>query len=197
MKALYFKDHIRLNSRNSSEIWKTINEVLPRNTKSKTNIYSIKIENCNFTDANIFNDYFTEIGPKSSSGIPRGPTSCSDYITKANSSFHLKQTSPNAILDLLKSIPAKKATSLDNIPSRLVKEAAPVICKFLVTIFNKSVDTGIFPTGMKLAKVTPIHKANDKENLNNYRSSMEKMLPLSIIYKINRIIFNYLLLNLK
>ena len=175
---MYFKDHIRLNSRNSNEIWKTINEVLPRNTKRKTNIDSIKIENCNFTDAKeileIFNDYFTEIGPKSASGIPRGPTSCSDYITKANSSFHLKQTSANAILDLLKSIPAKKSTSSDNIPSRFVKEAAPVICKLLATIFNKSVDTGIFPTGMKLAKVTPIHKANDKENLNNYRSSMEK-----------------------
>ena len=188
---MYYKDHIRLNSRNSSEIWKTINEVLSRNTKTKTNFDSIKTENCNFTDAKeiseILNDHFTEIRPKLASGSPRGYTSCSDYITKANSPFHLKQTSPKTILDLLKSMSAKKATSLDNIPSRLVKEAAPVICKSLATIFNKSVDTGIFPTGPKLAKVTPIHKANDKDNLNNYR-------PISVLSSIakvfERIVFN-------
>ena len=188
---MYYKDHIRLNSRNSSEIWKTINEVLSRNTKTKTNIDSIKTENCNFTDAKeiseILNDHFTEIRPKLASGSPRGYTSCSDYITKANSPFHLKQTSPKTILDLLKSMSAKKATSLDNIPSRLVKEAAPVICKSLATIFNKSVDTGIFPTGMKLAKVPPIHKANDKDNLNNFRP----ISVLSAIAKVfERIVFN-------
>ena len=52
---------------------------------------------------------------------------------------------------------------------------------------NKSVDTGIFPESLKLAKVTPIYKAKDKENLNNYR-------PISVLSSLakvfERIFFN-------
>ena len=83
----------------------------------------------------------------------------------------------------------KKATGLDNLSPRLVKEAAPIISESLAIIFNKTIDTGLFPTKLKTAKVTPVHKANDKDNVNNYR-------PISVISTVakvyERIVFDQL-----
>ena len=93
------------------------------------------------------------------------------------------------MLKLLKALPIRKATGLDQIPCRLIKEAAPVIAESLRCIFNKSIETGIFPTEWKKAKMTPIYKANDKDLPDNYR-------PISVIPDIakvfERIVFNQL-----
>ena len=44
-KASYYNHHIRSHTRNPKEIWKTINEVLARNTKSNSYIDTIKTDN--------------------------------------------------------------------------------------------------------------------------------------------------------
>ena len=67
-----------------------------------------------------------------------------------------------------------KATGLDNISCRLTKEAAPIIAKSLNKLFNISVETNIFPSEWKVAKVTPFHKSNERGDPNNYR-------PISVI----------------
>ena len=44
----------------------------------------------------------------------------------------------------------------------------------LAQIFNKSLESGVFPDALKVAKVVPIHKSDDKMFINNYR-------PISIL----------------
>ena len=66
-------------------------------------------------------------------------------------------------------LPTNKATGLDKIPCRLVKLASPFIADSLCNIFNMSIISGIFPLEWKVAKVIPIHKDNEKDELNNYR----------------------------
>ena len=39
----------------------------------------------------------------------------------------------------------------------------------LVSIFNKSFQTGVFPDRLKHAKITPTHKGDAKRLINNYR----------------------------
>ena len=84
---------------------------------------------------------------------------------------------------------ASKATGLDNVSCRLIKEAAPIIAKSLNKLFNKSIETNIFPSEWKLAKVTPIHKNNERGDPNNYR-------PISVIGAIakvfERVVYNQL-----
>ena len=48
------------------------------------------------------------------------------------------------------------------------------LAKPLASIFNKSYQTGEFPDRLKHAKVTPVHKGDDKRLINNYR-------PISIL----------------
>ena len=41
--------------------------------------------------------------------------------------------------------------------------------KPITALFNKSISTGVFPTILKIAKVVPIFKKGDIEEINNYR----------------------------
>ena len=51
----------------------------------------------------------------------------------------------------------------------------------LCTIFNKSLEEGIVPTGLKIAKIIPIYKANDKKVVSNYR-------PISVLPVFSKIL---------
>lgn len=112
--------------------------------------------------AEAFNSHFVEIGPKLASSISQGTSNSnsdfSKYVNKAESTFNLMEITPDVILDIIKAMSPKNATGLDNVSCRFLKDAAPIICQPLAVIFNKSVETGIFPSGLKLAKVTPVFK---------------------------------------
>ncbi len=46
--------------------------------------------------------------------------------------------------------------------SSLIKQIKLALCIPLTTIINNSLETGVVPKNMKLAKVVPIYKAKDK-----------------------------------
>ena len=78
------------------------------------------------------------------------------------------------------SIFASKATGLDKIPAKILKIAAPVIAQSLTNLFNYSIQTEIFPTEWKVAKIIPLHKSGPKNLADNYR-------PISISLAISKI----------
>lgn len=57
------------------------------------------------------------------------------------------------IFDLIRKIPCNKASGLDNISARLLKEAAPIVTHSLTVLINLSITTGIFRDTWKQAKV--------------------------------------------
>ena len=128
-----------------------------------------------------FNQYFTEIGPNLAEKLPNSSKTHSDFIGHIDSSFQLEAVTLPKVLKLLKNISADKATGLDKIPCRLVKLAAPFIAKSLYSIFNTSIRHGIFPSDWKVAKIIPLHKGNEKDEINNYR-------PISILSSISKIL---------
>ena len=62
-----------------------------------------------------------------------------------------------------------KATGLDGISSRLLRECPDPISESLTLVFNRSINTGIFPNEWKYAKVIPIHKHGKRNCTDNYR----------------------------
>ena len=52
----------------------------------------------------------------------------------------------------------KKSTDCYNINTETAKKCIDVIVEPLTNIFIKSFNTGVFPDGMKIAKVVPIFK---------------------------------------
>ena len=53
-------------------------------------------------------------------------------------------------------LPAKKAEGLYSCPYRVLKGAQHILSKPLTDIFNSSIETGIYPNKLKIAKIIPI-----------------------------------------
>ena len=79
------------------------------------------------------------------------------------------------ILDIIKSLNINKARSLGNISGHMIELCGENITLPLNIIIKKIIDTGIFPTVWKSANVTPVHKKDSKQVINNYR-------PISLLH---------------
>ena len=64
---------------------------------------------------------------------------------------------------------------------RLIKAIKTEIIPALTCIFNQSLNTGIFPEKLKIAKVIPIHKKGSLNDISNYR-------PISLLPSISKIL---------
>ena len=113
----------------------------------------------------------------------------SDYISPLSSKFTLNLISTKEVNNLIESINPDKSTGMDDIPPKLLKIAAPIVSESLAFIFNRCIDSSIYPDEWKAAKVIPIHKKDDKDDVNNYR-------PISVILCIakifERVVYNQL-----
>ena len=61
-----------------------------------------------------------------------------------------------------------------------MKDSANVTVPFLTTIFNLSLNYGIFPNDWKNARVSPIYKSGEKDECGNYR-------PISILSVVSKL----------
>ncbi len=124
--------------------------------------------------ANAFNNYFTQIGPTLDSQIRPAPHDFKYFLCNPNSSsLFLNPTSPYEVSQIVKSF--KDGTAgLDHISPRVVKSVILHLCDPLSHIFNLSLSKGVFPSKLKLARVTPIHKKGDPSEIDNYR-------PISVL----------------
>ena len=77
--------------------------------------------------------------------------------------------SENGVLKLLQNIKINKATGPDNIPCRILKEAANEIAPILTDIFSSSLDSGTLPSDWKTARVAPVFKKGNTNEASNYR----------------------------
>ena len=73
-----------------------------------------------------------------------------------------------------------KSTGTDGVGPRILKLSKSIIVDYLTHIINLSLFTGIFPDISKYAKVTPIFKAGNKDDPNNYR-------PIPILPTVSKI----------
>ena len=68
---------------------------------------------------------------------------------------------------------SNKASGLDNISARLLKEASPIVTRSLTFIMNLFLLSGVFRNAWKRARVSPIFKEDLKTDPNNYRPISE------------------------
>jgi len=111
-------------------------------------------------------------------------------------SFHNFQFTPceeNELLAILETLNTNKATGSDNISAKIIKMNAKLLAKPLCVIFNKSIQTGVFPSRMKHARINPVHKGGSIDSTENYRPI--SILPIfSKIFKklINKQVIHFL-----
>jgi hypothetical protein len=71
---------------------------------------------------------------------------------------------------VIRGLKTNSAAGFDEIPMSLVKQCLCYFIKPVVHIYNVSFQTGIFPDIMKKAKIRPLFKKGDKQDIQNYRT---------------------------
>ena len=87
----------------------------------------------------------------------------------------------NELLQDLLHLDINKSTGTDNIGPMILNVSAPFIVSPLTYIFNRIIDSGIYPNILKNAKVSPIFKSGGKCLPTNYR-------PISVLPVISKLI---------
>ena len=106
----------------------------------------------------------------------------SEYLPQLNSpgSFFFNPVSSSEIVLEIMAIPQNKAHGLYSFSTHILRSAEHIISQPLSVLLNKSLEHGIYPTKLKLAKVIPIYKNDDPSDPSNYR-------PISLLSVFNRI----------
>ena len=79
-----------------------------------------------------------------------------------NNSIFITPTDTEEILSIVAVLKPNASPGYDSISPKVVRKCIRHIGNSLCDIFNKSLLSGIFPDGLKLAKVIPIYKAHDR-----------------------------------
>ena len=133
------------------------------------------------TIANYFNYFFTNFAGEIDKMIGPNSKMSHDYLCNPNkTSFYLSPICKEDIEDIISTIRTDKACGPNSIPTRMLKDFKKELSKPLSDVINISFSSGVFPNSMKLAKVVPVYKKDDKFNCNNYR-------PISLLPNLSKI----------
>ena len=104
-----------------------------------------------------------------------------------NPTFGFDFTSYEETVKEVNNLKIRKVSHKTDIPIRIIKENIDIVSYFLYHNFNNTLSCSTFPTAIKYAEVTPIHKKADRTDKENYRPI--SILPnLSKVYE--RLIYN-------
>ena len=151
--------------------WTVLNEGLNRNSKGLSqNVFVV--ENRTITDqneiANYFNNYFINIGYLLSEQI-RSVRPYTEYLnTPTDKRFKFSKVTENYILDVIKKLKNKSSYGHDNISNKLIKRSKDVLAKSISLLINQTLETGIFPSELKISKVKPLFKSGNSSLFSNY-----------------------------
>ena len=101
-------------------------------------------------------------------------------MSKNQPKLVLRHVDAQYIEKLIRQLSDSTTVGLDGISPRVPKASIYPLSVIISTLINKSLDAGIFPDGLKLARVSPIFKAGDRTDPGNYR-------PISVLPAISKI----------
>ena len=186
-KRTFYKDKFNKFRNSSKDTWKTINDVLNKNSSKGIPDFMLDHDNTKVHDketiANMFNEYFNQIGAKMASKFTvQGCKSHNEYMhTNVNTNFQFSYVAEPDLKKIITNLNAKTSSGYDAISSILLKKIEPLIVGPLAIIINQSLQTGVFPSKLKIAKIIPIHTKDNCHVIDNYR-------PISLLPVISKVI---------
>ena len=113
--------------------------------------------------------------------MPTASQSSQTVVQEPEHQFVFQPITENFVLNQLKSLKTNKAIGLDNISARLIKDASVVICDQLTCLYNRSLQSAVFPNIWKMGKVTALFKSGSRLDANNYR-------PITVLPTLSKIL---------
>jgi hypothetical protein len=126
--------------------------------------------------ANEVNNFFTSIGEVTRQKVQSlaneyGHISSQPFTLidhPISEQFLFDNISCSDVENIITSLPENKSPGIDKIPTKVIKDSAPVIVP-IITNINTSFKTCVFPSDWKFAEIFPILKEGDYEQASNNR----------------------------
>lgn len=172
-KNNYYKNSLKSNQGNPKIHWKTINSLLGRTSKSTS--HEIFLDPPCSHVSNAFNEHFLKTG--------NAESDVGDYTKYLNPTpqfcMYMYPTNTTEVTSYLNALNTN-TPGCDEISPIILKSTSASLALPLSHVINLSLKAGIFPDHLKKAKIIPIFKSGDRNNINNYR-------PISILSAFSKI----------
>ena len=185
-KTNHFTRYFLHNSNNMQKIWSGVRDVINSKSSNSSDPISLSIRNSISSKpeevANHFNDFFTSVADSLRSKLPQSNSHFSRFLKNRNqNSIFLRPTTPEEITKIIGDFSDSKSSGPNSIPVRILKLLNLEISKPISTLINRSFETGVFPSVLKISKVIPIFKNKGSPLVvSNYR-------PISLLSNIEKI----------
>ena len=128
-----------------------------------------------------FNEFFLNMRPNLANKVPQCDLTFKSYLPTVDTTLKVTVLGKDEFEEALKSLKRNKAPGHDGLDVNIIISVYEFMNKPLLKIFNESINLGIFPENMKIAKLTAIFKSAKKELLANYR-------PISVLSCFSKIL---------
>lgn len=183
-KKTYFDQYFNDNRNNMRKTWSVIKDLAGMG-KTREGIKSLLVDGREVSGehelAEAFNVYFTQIASRLDESIPPPVGDPIDNLSiNCMRSFFVFPVTLNELHCVVANLKNKRY-GLNEIPVCVFKRIFPIVANGVLNIINDSFIQGVFPDSLKIAHVTPIYKAGNKNDPCNYR-------PISILPFFSKII---------
>ena len=186
-KQPYYSSLIEKYKYNSKKTWEVMKEI----TGKKKNKFNNNLPKVLKTERGVIHDqkkiahelnkFFTNIGQNLANKIPTVQKSFETYLTRNENLIDNTELSFEEFEDAFQSLQRNKACGIDDINCNIIIDSYDEIKQPLFQVLKNSINDGIFPDSLKIAKVSPIFKSGDTSLLGNYR-------PISVLPVFSKII---------
>ena len=178
----HYDEQFDLYGNDNHKKWNVIREIIAKEDRSSAMQSEFIIDNDPTTNseviANSFNDFFVNVGKNFAENI-KSDIDPLKYITNNVHSINTIEITDDKILNIISTM-KNSASGFDELPAFIMKQCSKLYVKPLCHVLSLSIRQGVFPNELKLAKVLPIYKSDDKRLLKNYR-------PISVLPFISKI----------
>ena len=94
---------------------------------------------------------------------------CTKKVNPTLHEFSFNEIGEEDVVNVIDKLPSKTSSGVDGISTNLLKDINYLISKPLTLIINQYLETGIFPSKLKIAKLIPILKSGNETIFDNYR----------------------------
>ena len=190
-KKYYFENKLNECICKPKELWKALKSLGLPIKISSCEVSALKVNKTVKHGTNLvlggFKDYYSNLAANLSKNLPEPPNKftlntvfkhCKGIIQSF--SFNLITVSENTIIAILKNTTVSKATGLDNLSGRFLKDGAKVLAKPITDLCNLSITSRKFLDSCKITKLKPMYKKGSLTEASNYR-------PISLLPLISKV----------
>ena len=181
-KKKYFDEKFEKTLNNPKLFWKNINELIYNKQGEKGSDIAIKNDSGKILSisetAELLNNYYIDL-PQNLLEREYGDLSQLELIftggDNSPNSIFMNATNEQEIFKIISNLKNSNSVGTDGISSKLYKKCAEPLSNILAYYINRSIETGLFPENLKMAKIIPIYKkCGEKSDYKMYR-------PISIL----------------